>query len=288
MAPSRRYRQQQEEERRERRHQAKINPKRPARPDFSSPNLPAAEHLPNSSSINQLKSKIRDTTRALTHSTNIPPGVRIEKERALASYKHDLSLATESKQQSSKMNAMISKYHKVRFVERQKATRALKKAKARLAAAAEAGATEVELNDSQQKDTAPLVLLRQQVHDAEVDYNYTLYYPLDRKYVSLWPPHKPAADGSGEVRCSTTSSREEKDQMWKMVESCLENGTLAQLRSGALTREASKGNRRMEERVGAESVTPTTGRSVKVGETAETTDPGASPGGDESDGNFFE
>lgn len=62
-------------------------------------------------SINRLKKKIRSTTRVLNHSDNLPAGVRIEKERALAGYQHDLEQAALKKQRQR----MIKKYHMVRF-----------------------------------------------------------------------------------------------------------------------------------------------------------------------------
>ena len=62
-------------------------------------------------SINQLKSKIRDLTRALEYSEHLPPGVRIEKERALAGYKQDV----EKIHMDKRKNELIKKYHMVRF-----------------------------------------------------------------------------------------------------------------------------------------------------------------------------
>lgn len=62
-------------------------------------------------SINQLKSKIRDLTRALEHSDHLPAGVRVEKERALAGYKHDVEKILTDKRR----NELIKKYHMVRF-----------------------------------------------------------------------------------------------------------------------------------------------------------------------------
>ncbi len=62
-------------------------------------------------SVNQLKSKIRDLTRMLEHSDHLPPGVRIEKERALAGYKQDVGNVYEDKRK----NELIKKYHMVRF-----------------------------------------------------------------------------------------------------------------------------------------------------------------------------
>ena len=61
--------------------------------------------------INPLKSKIRNLTRALDHGEHLPPGVRIEKERALAGYKRDLEDAQEAKRKQD----FIGRYHMVRF-----------------------------------------------------------------------------------------------------------------------------------------------------------------------------
>ena len=70
--------------------------------------LPSSNPNP---SINALKSKIRALTRVLEHDDHLPPGVRIEKERALAGYKQDL----EGVQEAKKKKALIGRYHMVRF-----------------------------------------------------------------------------------------------------------------------------------------------------------------------------
>lgn len=62
-------------------------------------------------SINGLKSKIRDLTRMLNHAQDLPAGVRIEKERALAGYQQDL----EKTKAVQHRQHMIKKYHMVRF-----------------------------------------------------------------------------------------------------------------------------------------------------------------------------
>lgn len=65
----------------------------------------------NKHSVNSIKSKIRDLTRSLNHNQDLPAGVRIEKERALAGYKQDLEKAEQEKQKQ----ALITRYHRVRF-----------------------------------------------------------------------------------------------------------------------------------------------------------------------------
>ena len=78
--------------------------KRPKSNDFAPPSTKPA-------SVNQLKSKIRDLTRALEHSDHLPAGVRIEKERALAGYKQDVEKILDDRRR----NELIKKYHMVRF-----------------------------------------------------------------------------------------------------------------------------------------------------------------------------
>ena len=67
--------------------------------------------LPSSTSVNRIKSKLRDVKRVLERSKNLPADIRIEKERALAGYRLDLENAEKEK----KKQQMIKKYHMVRF-----------------------------------------------------------------------------------------------------------------------------------------------------------------------------
>jgi rRNA-processing protein Efg1 len=59
-----------------------------------------------------LKKKIRDLTRLLSNPrTALPADVRLENERALEAFKHELSLA----QSASREQKIAKKYHMVRF-----------------------------------------------------------------------------------------------------------------------------------------------------------------------------
>ena len=193
----------------------------------------------------------------------MPPGIRIEKERALAGYIQDLDRAVEEK----KRNEMISKYHMVRFFERKKAERALKKARARLSSlrgtrgfsgkmlGGEGVAAAVEKDNADEEDRGgdeqEADAAKRAVHIAEVDVHYTINYPLTEKYVSLYP--KSSAKGQpssarglskcGEERhededdaesgsASPMSSNLPKPPIWPFVEQCMTTGTLDQLRNG--------------------------------------------------------
>lgn len=166
-----------------------------------------------SASVNQLKSKIRDLTRALQHSDHLPAGVRIEKERALAGYKQDVAKISEDKRK----NEFVKKYHMVRFFERQKATRALKKLQRRL--------------DASPADTSEHDQLAKEVQDATVDVNYTIYHPLTEKYQSLFPRQQ---EGAGAEEKAARKLVKDKPAMWKVVEQCTADGTLGALREGNL------------------------------------------------------
>ncbi|KAL8699709.1 MAG: hypothetical protein Q9201_005851 [Fulgogasparrea decipioides] len=177
-----------------------------------------APRYSNSMSVNALKSKIRDVTRVLEHAQTLPMDVRIEKERALAGYRQDLEKANNEREKQR----MIKKYHMVRFFERQKATRNLKKLRTRLASAV------VESPEYQS--------LQNEIHDAEVDLNYTLYYPLAEKYVSLFPRGETPKEQARKTTLAADPRqiREIKPAIWEMVESCMENGTLQALRDRVL------------------------------------------------------
>ena len=61
--------------------------------------------------IGSIRNEIRNLTRLLERDVGLPAHVRIEKERALASYNLDLEEAKEAK----RAKEVLSKYHMVRF-----------------------------------------------------------------------------------------------------------------------------------------------------------------------------
>ncbi|TGZ85512.1 hypothetical protein EX30DRAFT_300011, partial [Ascodesmis nigricans] len=117
-------------------------------------------------SVTNLKKKIRDLERLLARpNSKLTADARAENERALQAFKYELGSASKDKREQ----ALARKYHMVRFFERQKATRKLKKLKR-------------ELDETEN----PTEDLRTRVHDAEVELNYTLHYPRGEKYISLF------------------------------------------------------------------------------------------------------
>lgn len=150
--------------------------------------------------------------------------------------------------------------------ERQKATRAHKKLKKRL--------------DASSPDTSEYKQLEKDVHDAEIDVNYTIYYPLITKYQSLFP-------GTGGARGREPAARTlvtEKPDMWNVVEQCTADGTLEALRDGKLANTIPSGKKKPA----AEK--PRSKRKGKNGRAESKSTKGAAPQeqDEESDGGFFE
>lgn len=98
------------------------------------------------------------------------------------------------------------------FAERKKAERQLKKLRRRL-----------EETDS----TEEIKELEKQIHNIEVDYNYTQNCPLAEIYISLYP----LKEGPKEVSKDDTSRP--KPPMWAEIERRMEEGTLSELRNRA-------------------------------------------------------
>ena len=168
-------------------------------------------HRAQSKPVNPLKSKIRDLTRLLDHNEGLPADVRLEKERALAGYNYDLEIALHDQRKQK----MISKYHMVRFFERQKATRNLKKLQRELSTESIGS---VAGEDIQLK-----------IYQAQIDLNYTIHFPLMQKYVGLFPRQK-MEQGHNALSREEVSQSARDTNMWKVVEDCTREGTLDLLR----------------------------------------------------------
>jgi hypothetical protein len=142
------------------------------------------------------------------------------------------------------------------------------------------------------------------MHVAQVDHDYTQYYPLGEVYVSLYPQKSAAID-------QEVTGVGSKPPMWKEVEKCMEEGTLSRLRNRApnvsisVPRHLERRSAKMKPRVAAvessglnrrqrrtqQGVTVTATRrsrhkSTEAGHVMK--DKAADIDGGESDGGFFE
>jgi hypothetical protein len=219
--------------------------------------------------VNEIKSQIRSLKRLLERNDGMPATVRVEKERALQTAQHELQQAEKAKKRSE----MIGKYHKIRFFDRQKATKRLKRAQKDLQAF--------------EGDYMKREGLEQAVEDAKVDVKYAQYFPLDQPYVSLFP-RRSENDDEEEV----DSERKGDSVIRQKIRDCMANGTLDALRNGKLQHDKSRmdGN---DEGMGiaVEQVQSSRKNGSKLGKSARKTrahDHELSEDGDESDGGFFE
>ncbi|KAK1808280.1 hypothetical protein LTR12_017365 [Friedmanniomyces endolithicus] len=169
--------------------------------------------------VHDLKAQIRSLRRLLEHNNNskLPATVRVEKERALQSAQRELIEAERARKRSD----IIGRWHKVRFFERQKASKRVKRLRKELA---EAGGNECEVE--------------QKLREAEVDVNYAIYHPLEKEYVPLFAKKKKqedAAEADEESPEPAEYEREGDPEMWQLVKKCMTDGTLEALRNGKLT-----------------------------------------------------
>ncbi|KAF7715562.1 Uncharacterized protein PECH_000449 [Penicillium ucsense] len=173
-------------------------------------------------SVNELKSRIRGVKRLLNK--DLPADARIVQERALAGYEQDLADELARRERSN----MIKKYHFVRFLDRKTATKQLKRLERRL--------KEKDLNADQKE------ALEQKIHVARVNFNYTIYYPLTEKYLSLYPKSQPETSAEGDQKPDSDAEPKHQDKlpegqrppMWAVVEKCMADGKLDDLREGKL------------------------------------------------------
>ena len=168
--------------------------------------------------------------------------------------------------------------------DRQKATRVLKRLKKELAAA----------EDEEEKGA-----LQKKLHNAEVDVNYAISYPLMKPYSSLYPKSKKTSKNAETDDSDEAKSRPEEVDgpkgdvaMWKLVEQAMEEGTLETLRNSKSREEIpgappkktkAKGKKEKKKEVSlpkkSNAPTPTNRREARAA---------AREAEEDSDGGFFE
>lgn len=94
----------------------------------------------------------------------------------------------------------------------------------------------------QNLDDAQKSALQQKIHEAQINLNYTIYYPLTEKYLSLYPKsqEKASAEAGAEAESDTEKKQEKQPNLgarpplWAVVEKCTAENTLDLLREGKL------------------------------------------------------
>ncbi|GAO13254.1 hypothetical protein UVI_02026000 [Ustilaginoidea virens] len=169
------------------------------------------------------KKRARNIERLLQRQTNLPANVQNDLERELAAHRATVSDREFQKQRSS----MISRYHMVRFFERQKASRLVKQLKRKLEQTPEA-------DDAER--------LKRQLHVAEVDEAYAIYHPHLEPYNSLYgstarskedkDDDNDGEEGVNQSSVAKAALEAERPPLWRVVEEAMDKGVeaLEQLR----------------------------------------------------------
>ncbi|KAI0105410.1 hypothetical protein GGR51DRAFT_519192 [Nemania sp. FL0031] len=241
-------------------------------------------------SISWLKKRARTIERRLNHNDSLPANVKHDLEKELDHHRQKLDDLADSR----KRQAMIKKYHMVRFFERKKADRLAKKLRTQLEAATDKGEKK---------------RLQADLHIAEVDALYAKYFPHRERYVSLYPVSSSSDSGAQEETKTEESSgaakflHTERPPMWETIEKAAQKGTSAliqiQERKSMVVDQRSKST---EERPSKQLPTAKTGQpktkqtftsqSAEVHEGKSKHQPlpshSSSSSDNESDGGFFE
>ncbi|KAL4749680.1 hypothetical protein BDW72DRAFT_130367 [Aspergillus terricola var. indicus] len=264
-------------------------------------------------SVNELKRRIRDVKRLLAK-PDLSADKRVIQERALAGYEKEL-VDEERRRERSRM---IKKYHFVRFLDRKTATKEVK----RLTKKRDELAKNSDIDEATKQKK--LEQLNARLHTANVNLNYTIYYPLTEKYISIYAEKKKSKskgqdeDEDVQLEEGTTQQEEtvtaatmaEKKAMLQTIEKCMQDGTLDLLREGKLNSNADSGteagtkaetNSKSKTKPlskkdtgdktvgGKENAKPRTNKpDSKRGKSAKHTAPAPVKSDGESDGGFFE
>lgn len=147
----------------------------------------------------------------------LPSTVQQEKERELAALIHEQD-RTKSRKEAKRT---LERYHYVRFVERQKAEKRLKRLRKERAS----------VRNSLEVD--------KKIHEMEVNRCYAIYHPLDQKYVSIFASSTDAKEEEREEEDDddqdpSEEKGNEKPSMWYKVEAAMARGEkyLQALRTG--------------------------------------------------------
>ncbi|KAL8370267.1 hypothetical protein RB595_000582 [Gaeumannomyces hyphopodioides] len=166
-------------------------------------------------SINAMKTRARTIQRRLQKQPGdekpMPANVQKDLERELVALKQRIQEAQEKRLRSN----MIGKYHMVRFFERKKAQRLVKK-------------IQKELDEA--KNPEEIVKLQKDLHIAQVDVNYAIYFPFLEQYVSLYPSAAKASKEIGDTPAAELALHAERPPMWATVEEAMGQGERALIR----------------------------------------------------------
>ena len=178
--------------------------------------------------VQKIKASLRQTRRLLAKDS-LAADVRVATERRLKALEADLARAETARVERT----LATRYHKVKFFERQKVLRKLAQAKRQLAEGQEEGEGGEALGKKERRK------LEKKVQGLRVDLNYVLHYPKTKKYISLFPPEarkgrdEDGGDDDAEVDENEEKGKEETDRQREEIRTWVRE----QMEAGALSSE---------------------------------------------------
>ncbi|CCH41660.1 rRNA-processing protein [Wickerhamomyces ciferrii] len=164
------------------------------------------------SGTSKINKKIRDIERLLNKRRDkLPSNVIIENERALQALKTE-KLNVE---RSQKVKKISKKYHMVRFFERKKALRKYKQAKKQYDS----------LVEDEKSDKKEIKKAKKVLGHCEIDLLYTVNFPKDIKYISLYPSET-SEDLDESTKKGLIKTEEDRNSYKKQFEKMLKEGTI--------------------------------------------------------------
>ncbi|KAK3375338.1 hypothetical protein B0H63DRAFT_419958 [Podospora didyma] len=161
--------------------------------------------------MSSIKKRARAIERLLARDiSNIPANVQNDMERELAAHKQRIAEDKERRHRSE----MIGKYHMVRFFERQKAIRLAKQQRKKL--------TQLHKPEEEAK-------LKHDLHVAEVDVDYAIYFPFLERYISLYaaPAKAKETEAKAEKPTAVIALHIPRPPIWYEIEKAREEGKIA-------------------------------------------------------------
>ncbi|KAF3003842.1 18S rRNA maturation protein [Neopestalotiopsis sp. 37M] len=165
--------------------------------------------------LNDTKRRARNIERALRGAEKLPADKRNDLERELSHLKQKIVDGEEGK----KTKKIISKYHMIRFYEKQKADRLAKQLQKQI---------------TNTEDEEQLEKLKRHLHVAQIDSLYAKYFPLREKYISLYSSVLKDADGAktaeeakAEAKSTNLAAKSlnsERPEFWSVIEKTAEKG----------------------------------------------------------------
>ncbi|KAJ4304466.1 rRNA-processing protein efg1 [Collariella sp. IMI 366227] len=193
-------------------------------------------------SMAAIKKRARAIERLLARENlKLPANKQKDLERELAAHKQRIEDSRNKKERSN----MIQKYHMVRFFERKKAMRFAKQLEKKVAQATE---------------PEEIIQLKADLHVAQVDTDYAIYFPFMETYVSLYAGATSGdKDEKEEKGAAARYLRTPRPPMWSVIEKTREEGKHAlerlQNRRSPKSSTAEGSEQTMEDHAGKKSST---------------------------------